>query len=349
MKGPDPLVIVVGAGGVGKTTLAASLALDSARAGNRVMVMTFDPSHRLKHALGILETGTGEEIEIPVEGPGELTVSLLDARRTFDRLVENYAPDEASRRRILTNRFYDHLSGSLAGVLEYMASERLWEVHQSGRFDRIILDTPPAQQAVDFLQAPERITAFLDSGGVKIALKQWFDASGHLRGTSKLGFIGRNVEAFFDHMIGLDLLRDMSEFFQAFAPLFDGFKQRAGEVRQLLRAPGTSFMMVSAPGPHRVADTLHFVRRLTEAGHRVGSVIVNRIHTFSRKGDSRAPAVGGMALLEWIARKEAEGTTMLRNLLGQDYPVIEIPLRRDEPTHIEALAELGSLIAETLP
>ncbi len=343
-----PLQIVVGAGGVGKTTLAAAMALKHARAGERTMVMTFDPSLRLKDALGISEAEASEEVEVPVEGEGSLLVSLLDARRTFDRLVRNYAPNEEARERILSNRFYDHLSGALAGVLEYMASERLFEVSRSGRFDRIILDTPPAQQAIDFLKAPERITGFLDSGGVRIALKPWFDAKGRLRGTAKLGFLGRNVEAFFDHMIGLDLLRDMAEFFQAFAPLFDGFKQRAFEVQRLLRAPDTLFSMVSAPGPHRVADTLHFARRLEEAGHRLGPVIVNRVHPLP---EGPVKATGGtregVALLQWLAQREAEGIEALEDLLAGHHPVIRIPLLPEEPTNLDSLASLGEMISES--
>lgn len=344
----SPLLIVVGAGGVGKTTLAAALALEKARAGAKTMVMTFDPSLRLKDALNISDEEIAEEVEIEIEGPGELCVSLLDAKRTFDRLVRTYAPDEDARKRILSNRFYDHLSGSLAGVLEYMASERLYEVAKSGRFETIILDTPPAQQAMDFLQAPERITGFLDSGGVRIALKPWFNAEGRLRATAKLGFLGRNVESFFDHMIGLDLLRDMAEFFQAFAPLFDGFKQRAFEVQRLLRKPETVFAMVSAPGPHRVADTLFFARRLEEAGHHLGAVIVNRVHPLPKTGGADSGPGSGIALLQWLARREAEGIASLRDLLGMQHPVLEIPLLPDEPTNLEALSRLGELMAAKL-
>ncbi len=231
----QPLIIVVGAGGVGKTTLAAALALEKARSGDDTLVMTFDPSLRLKDTLGIGEQKDDDEVEVNAGTSGRLTASLLDARRTFDRLIKSYAPDEATRRRILGNRFYDHLGGSLAGMMEYMASERLFEVANSGRFDTIVLDTPPTRQALDFLQAPERIVGFLDTGGPKMAAKAWFDDNGKLRATKKLGILGRNVEAFFDRMVGLELLRDMAEFFQAFAPFFDGFRERALEVQKLLR------------------------------------------------------------------------------------------------------------------
>ncbi|MCD4748085.1 MAG: PhoH family protein [Thermoanaerobaculales bacterium] len=341
-----PLVIVVGAGGVGKTTLAAALALNQAQHGDDTLVMTFDPSLRLKDTLGIHEGEESDEVKVADYDDGSLTASLLDARRTFDRLIDRYAPDEEARRRILTNRFYDHLSGSLAGVLEYMASERLFEISQSGRFGRIVLDTPPTRQALDFLGAPERIVGFLESGALRIALKPWFDARGRFRATAKFGIIGRNVESFFDRMVGLELLRDMAEFFQAFAPLFDGFRERALEVQELLRSSDTLFMLVSAPGPQRVADTLFFARRLKEAGYNLGPVVVNRLHPHLGN-DSKAglPTVGsdqdGRRLLQWLAHRDAQGAAHLRDLLGKSHPVVELELRPDEPTDVQALAQLG--------
>ena len=256
-----PLIIVVGSGGVGKTTLAAAMGLRAAQRGDDALVMTFDPSLRLKDALGVGDEALDAETEVAAGGEGRLWASLLDARRTFDRLIDRYAPDEAARQRILTNRFYDRLSGNLAGVLEYMASERLFEVAASGAYSTIILDTPPTRQALDFLGAPQRIVSFLDSGALRIALKPWFGADGRLKVTSRLGILGRNVEGFFDRMVGLELLRDMAEFFQAFAPLFDGFRERALEVEERLRAPDTLFVLVSGPGSGRVADTLFFARR----------------------------------------------------------------------------------------
>jgi anion-transporting ArsA/GET3 family ATPase len=341
-----PLTIVVGSGGVGKTTLAAAMAADEAIRGQDTLVMTFDPSLRLKDALGVSADPEASELRVPFDATGELWASLLDARRTFDTLIDRYAPDDAARQRILTNRFYDHLSGSLAGVLEYMASERLFEVADYGRYDRVILDTPPTRQALDFLGAPERIVAFLESGALRIALKPWFDADGSFKATAKLGVIGRNVESFFDRMVGMELLRDMAEFFQAFAPLYDGFRARALDVQKLLRSDRTRFALVSGPGEQRVADTLFFARKLTEEGYRLGPVIVNRVHPRIDDPPEVATFDDGRALLGWLGERDREGVERLRELLGGSHPLIVIPLRPDEPTDLDALVELGAAIRE---
>jgi anion-transporting ArsA/GET3 family ATPase len=341
-----PLTVVVGSGGVGKTTLAAAMAADRAHRGRDTLVMTFDPSLRLKDALGVERGAEADEVRVALDAGGELWASLLDARRTFDRLVDRYAPDRASRERILANRFYDHLSGSLAGVLEYMASERLFEVASSGRFDRVVLDTPPTRQALDFLGAPERIVSFLESGALRIALKPWFDADGHLRAASKLGVLGRNVEGFLDRMVGMELLRDMAEFFQAFAPLFDGFRDRALEVQKLLLSDRTEFVLVSGPGAQRVADTLFFARRLTEAGHRLGTIVVNRVHPRVDDAPAVASPDDGRGLLAWLGERDHEGVAQLRELLGASHPLVVVPLLPDEPTDLEALTRLGAALRE---
>ena len=162
---------------------------------------------------------------------------LLDARTTFDRLIRRYAPDAAAAERIFTNRFYRDLAGNLAGILEYMAVERLFEVAAEGEYDRIILDTPPTRQALDFLEAPDRIVGFLDSGAVRIALKPWWEAGRRAQATCRCAWRPRGWKGIADRLIGIRLLRDMVEFFRAFAPLYGGFRERAGEVRKPAAAP----------------------------------------------------------------------------------------------------------------
>ena len=215
-----------------------------------------------------------------------LFASLLDARTTFDRLV-GATRRRGAAERIFRSRLYSHLSGTLAGVLEYMAVERLFEVASRSRYSRVVLDTPPTRQAIDFLDAPSRIVGFLDSGALRIALKPWFDEEGHLRSAETLGPLGRGVEAFFDRMVGLGLLRDMAEFFQAFGPLYDGFRQRATDVDALLRSARTGFVLVTRPEEERVPETLFFARRLEEAGYHVDAVLVNMVHPLDARGRAR--------------------------------------------------------------
>jgi arsenite-transporting ATPase len=330
------LVVLVGAGGVGKTTVAAALGLESAREGSDTLVMTFDPSMRLKDTLGVGEAARDREVRVAVDTPGRLDASLLDARKTFDRLVVRYAPDEEAAQRILENGFYKNLAGSLGGILEYMAVERLYEVAREHRYERVVLDTPPARQALDFLEAPDRIIDFLESGALRIALKPWFDERGHLRATSRLGPVGRGVEGFLDRIVGLDLLREMAEFFQAFGPLFTGFRKRAGQVQELLRARETSFVLVAGPGEERVSDTMFFARRLREAGYCLGPIVVNRQHP-------RLQGLGdGAKLLRWLGNRDHRGLETLKSLVPKGHPIIPIPLLPEEPTTLPALERIAS-------
>ncbi len=341
------LLVVVGPGGVGKTTLSAALALGAARSGDDTLVMTFDPSRRLKDALGVGEEAAGRPVRVESGTPGRLDASLLDARATFDRLITRYAPDEDAAQRILKNRFYHHLAGGLAGILEYMAVERLFEVAAEARYRRVILDTPPTRQALEFLGAPERIVSFLDSGALKIALVPWFDESGRLR-TRAGQLVGRGIGALLDRLIGLALLRDIAEFFQAFGPLYAGFKERAQSVQQLLRSERTRFALVTGPGAERVADALYFARRLDEAGCRLGAVIVNQVHPqagMPQRGTAEAPA--GLRLLADLAERDRRGVAELASLMPSQ-PIVSLPLSAEPPTGLDALEALGRDLAHAL-
>ncbi|HEX5761368.1 MAG TPA: ArsA-related P-loop ATPase [Thermoanaerobaculia bacterium] len=347
-----PLTVVVGAGGVGKTTLAAALGVAAARAGRDALVVTFDPSHRLKDALGVADGAAEGEAEVPLGAPGRLAASLLDPRRTFDRLVERYAPDAEARRRILDNRFYRHLAGSLGGILEYMAVERLYELAAEGRYAQVVLDTPPTRQALDFLEAPARIVAFLDSGVLRVALRRWFDAAGRLRGAGSLGPFARHAERLLDEVVGLDLLRDMNEFFQAFAPLYEGFRERAAAVQELLRSPRTRFLLVAGAGEDRIPDTLFFARRLEQAGYHLAGIVVNRVHPWAPDepgvtAAADAPA-GGRELLRWLGRRDRRGLAELAQLLPREQPLVDLPLLPEEPGDLEALAAVADLLGARL-
>lgn len=343
-----PLLIVVGSGGVGKTTLAAALGLTSAAEGTDTLVMTFDPSHRLKDALGVGEEAVDREVPVELDAPGRLDVSLLNARRTFDGLVRRYAPSEAAAERIFQNRFYSHLAGNLAGILEYMAVERLFEVSRSGRYQRIILDTPPTRQALDFLGAPDRMVEFLESGPVRVAQRQWFDASGRLA-VKPLKVLGKSLESWLDRLVGLDLLREMAEFFQAFGPLYEGFRTRADDVGKLLRTPDTHFLLVAGPGSDRIPDALFFARRLREGGHHLGPIVVNQMHPIL---SAQVPPAGelseGLGLLAWLGDRDHRGFVELQSLLTARETVVGLPLLPTPPTDLAALDALGRLLLENL-
>ena len=345
-----PLVVVVGGGGVGKTTLAAALGLRSAEEGTDTLVMTFDPSMRLKDTLGVGDRARDREVAVASETPGRLDASLLDAGATFNRLVSRYSADPAAAERILSNRYYHHLSGGLSGILEYMAVERLFEVSAAGRYGRVVLDTPPTREALDFLEAPDRIVDFLDSGVLKVALKDWFDADGHLKPTRRFGALGRRFERFLDELVGLELLRDMAEFFQAFGPLFEGFRSRADKVRDLLKSPDTLFVLVTGPAEEEIPDLLFFARRLAESGHRVGPIVVNRVHP--RFADTPSPAAidrsSGVELLAWMGERDHRGLDSLRGLLKPDQPLAALPLLSRAPTDLAGLSSLAERLIREL-
>jgi anion-transporting ArsA/GET3 family ATPase len=343
------LVVVVGAGGVGKTTLAASLGLMSARYGRNTLVMAFDPSARLKDTLGVGEQARDCEVPVRAGTEGTLAASLLDAKLTFDRLVRRYAPDEAATSRILSNRFYGHLAGNLAGILEYMAVERLFEVAGEGRYDRVILDTPPTRQALDFLGAPSRIVGFLDSGALRLALRPWFDDEGRLKPTAHLGMLGRSVEGFLDRMVGIDLLREMAEFFQAFSPLFQGFRERAESVQALLKSPDTTFVLVTGPGEERVPETLFFARHLVEGGYHLGPLIINMVHPRTSAELLVRPDLGdGARLLSWLGERDHRGVAAFRRLILGGQTLVDVPLLAQEPTDLPSLEALGRIVAQKI-
>jgi anion-transporting ArsA/GET3 family ATPase len=339
-----PLLVVVGAGGVGKTTLAAALGASAAQAGQRTLVMTFDPSHRLKDALGVGKKAGDRPVAVPIgEKGGSLEVALLDARKTFDRLVTRYAPDRDAADRIFQNRFYRGLAGSLAGILEYMAVERLFEVAAEGGYDRVVLDTPPTRQALDFLQAPERIVRFLDSGAARLARSGWLAPRRGLAGLPAR-LATRGAGAVLDRVVGDRLLRDLLEFFQAFAPLFDGFRERALEVQQLLRAEGTAFLLVVGSGEARIPDAMYFARQLRQAGHHLTLALVNQVHPVFNV--PAPPGSGDLArdirLFVRLGERDRDGVKRLGALLAPEVPLLAVPLQPVPPTDLAALQGLGA-------
>jgi anion-transporting ArsA/GET3 family ATPase len=272
------VIVCAGSGGVGKTTTAAAIAAALAARGQRTIVLTIDPARRLADALGLPELGNEEHRVDPerlreagLAGDGELWAMTLDAKRTFDELIADTAPDPETRDAVLANPIYRQLSNAVAGSQEYMAMEKLYELHESGRYDVLVLDTPPTRNALDFLDAPGRLARFVDSRSLQV-----FRASGR----AGLGLVGRGVASMLsvlEKATGADLLRDLAEFFNAFGDMADGFRDRARHVEALLRDDATTFLLVTSPAAAAIADASHFHAKLAESGMPFGALIVNRV------------------------------------------------------------------------
>jgi anion-transporting ArsA/GET3 family ATPase len=273
------ICICAGSGGVGKTTTSAALAAGLAARGKRVAVLTIDPAKRLADSLGLDELVNEPRRVDPrlferagVEMRGELWAMMLDAKATFDDVVRRHAPDAETRDRILENRIYRQISNALAGSQEYMAMEKLFEIHQEGRYDFLVLDTPPSRNALDFLDAPKRLTQFIEGRSLAVFMKPTGFATRVVgKGSSMMFGVLKRV-------VGIDLLADIGEFLQAFSGMVDGFRERAKRVSELLADPATCFMVVCGPQGEPISEAVYFHRKLVEAKLPVGGVIVNKVH-----------------------------------------------------------------------
>jgi anion-transporting ArsA/GET3 family ATPase len=248
--------------------------------GKKVAVLTIDPAKRLADSLGLPELGNTERQVDPalferhgidVRG-GELWAMMLDAKATFDEVVSKHAPDAETRDRILANRIYRELSNALAGSQEYMAMERLFELHQEDRYDLLVLDTPPSRNALDFLDAPRRLMQFIEGRSLQMFLRPTgLGMRVFGRGTSMMFAVLKRIT-------GMDLLEDISEFFQAFSGMVGGFQERAKRVNELLADERTSFLVVCAPQGEPITEAVYFHRKLVEAKLPFGGVVVNKVH-----------------------------------------------------------------------
>ena len=294
-------VICVGAGGVGKTTTSAALALGLARAGRRWRSCTIDPAKRLASALGLEELlGRAARIEpamLAAQGvavEGELWAMMLDAKRTFDEIIARLAPDERAREEILANPVYRELSTAVAGSHELSAIAKLYELYEEHDFDVIVLDTPPSRNALDFLNAPDapaRLPGRPRAAGVPRPGRA--DARACSGGAPALVF------AIFARVTGVDMLGELSTFFRSLSGVIDGFGERTRGVAELLRAPETTFLIVTSPEPEPAREAVFLADELAAAGMAGGELIVNRVHSDGLAGRSvnevselLAPALG---------------------------------------------------------
>ncbi len=364
------VVLCVGSGGVGKTTVAAALGLAAAERGKRVLCLTIDPARRLANSLG-LDSMTHEPKAVDLEPfrrpgrptEGSLSVMMLDTKRTFDELVVRHASSPEARDRILNNRLYQYVSTSLAGTQEYMAMEKLLSVKQDSNFDLIVLDTPPTSNALDFLDAPERLINALDSKAMR-----WFIQAFESSRRFSLNLVAKSVAVVLrgiGKLTGGGFLEQMAEFIADLNDLFGGFRERAREVSSAFRGDEFAYVIVTTPSPAALREAVFFAERLEEQGMRQDALVVNRVHRAPRSIPTTAEiqaalvahdldlgADGPNRLLECLTQEQRHAD-LDRDHMAVLAPMLtngHVPLRVDVPALPSDVHDIGTLggIAELL-
>lgn len=359
------IIVCCGSGGVGKTTTSAALALRAAERGRKVVVLTIDPARRLAQAMGIEQL---DNTPRPVAGVrpkrgrsgGSLDAMMLDMKRTFDEVVESQASPEKARQ-ILDNPFYVALSSSFAGTQEYMAMEKLGQLHRQaqadGTYDLIVVDTPPSRSALDFLDAPERLSSFLDGRFIRLLLAP-------AKGPARLMTAGLSVVTnALTKVLGAQVLRDMQTFVAAFDTLFGGFRQRADQTFALLQADGTAFVVVAAPEPDALREAAYFVDRLTDDAMPLAGLVVNRVTPDTRTTLSaeeaiaaadRLAAADAASLSAGLLRLHADRVRIiererhLRERFAASHPAVPtavVPALAGDVHDLEGLRTIGERLA----
>ena len=351
------ICIVAGSGGVGKTTASAALALGLAASGRRVAVVTIDPARRLADSLGLEELGNEPRLVDPallaghgIEMRGELWAMMLDPKATFDALIAKLAPDAATREDVLGNRIYAQLSSAIAGSQEFSAVAKLYELDRDGGYDAIVLDTPPSRNALDFLDAPDRLTDFFEGRALKLFLVPT-GIAGRLLGAGSSVVFG-----ILKKLTGVNLLDDMSVLLRSMGALIDGFRERASAVKALLSDPATTFLIVTSPEREPVAEAIFFRQKLREARMPFGGLIVNRAAVLSEAektdpvairaqlreplGDALAAKVAAAAEdLQVLAARHEDAISRLQTELDEPDPIV-VPRLDGEVQDIDGLLVL---------
>ncbi|HEX6932603.1 MAG TPA: ArsA family ATPase [Streptosporangiaceae bacterium] len=371
------IIVCCGSGGVGKTTIAAAVGLRAAERGRHVVVLTVDPARRLAQSMGLTSL---DNTPRPVTGvrkraaaragasgdaheAGSLHAMMLDMKRTFDEIVESHAdPDRAAQ--ILANPFYQSLSSSFAGTQEYMAMEKLGQLRRADEWDLIVVDTPPSRSALDFLDAPQRLGRFLDGRLLRLLV-----APAKLGGRTGLRIINAGfgmVTGVITKIIGSQLLRDVQTFVSAMDTMFGGFRERAEYTYRLLRAPGTSFLVIASPEPDALREASYFVERLERDEMPLAGLILNRVHRSpaARLSAARSlaaaetlqgldrdePTALGMAALRLHAERmrQAESERRLARRFTAAHPLVpvaQVPAQPDDVHDLNGLRVIGSAFA----
>ena len=359
------VVVCCGSGGVGKTTTAAALAVRAAERGRQTVVLTIDPARRLAEALGLNTLSNEPKLVADVAGPvdsgagGQLHAMMLDMRRTFDEMVYTHStPDRAEK--ILANPFYQTISSSFSGTQEYMAMEKLGQLAATGQWDLIVVDTPPSRSALDFLDAPQRMSSFLDGRMIRLLSAPARAGGRGLRRIVGVGFtlFARAVGT----IVGGQMLADASAFVQAFDTMFGGFRERAEQTFRLLRSPGTAFVVVAAPEPDALREAAYFVDRLATEQMPLAGLILNRTHpvladlsaTQARElaermeeadGASRSPLAASVLRLhaDRVERTRREQRLLARFTRAHpSVAVVSVPAVAGDITDLAGLREIGS-------
>ncbi|MGF7123094.1 ArsA family ATPase [Rhodococcus sp. TAF43] len=354
------IVVCCGAGGVGKTTTAASMALRAAEQGRRVAVLTIDPARRLAQALGVQDLDNEPQlVELAPGSTGELHAMMLNMRRTFDEMVlEHSAPDKAQQ--ILANPFYQTVATSFSGTQEYMAMEKLGQLAADDRWDLVIVDTPPSRNALDFLDAPQRLGAFLDGRMIRL-----LTAPGRGIGRLVTGAMGLALKGV-STVVGSQMLSDASAFVQSLDSMFGGFRERASRTYQLLRQEGTQFVVIAAAEPDALREAAFFVDRLSGDDMPLAGLVLNRTHptlcslpadhalTGADLLDESEPVEPADELTSAVLRVHAHRAVTAKReirLLGRftaahpRVPIIGVPSLPFEVSDLEALRAVGDQLA----
>ncbi|HMD45571.1 MAG TPA: ArsA-related P-loop ATPase, partial [Acidimicrobiales bacterium] len=331
---------------VGKTTVSATFALQAARAGRRACVVTVDPARRLADSLGV-ESLPNTPTKVEGDWPGELHALMLDTKGTFDELVQRYAKTPEQAESIQANRLYRNLAGALSGTQEYMAMEKLYELTEDGSYDLVVVDTPPTRNALDLLDAPRRLTHFLENRLFRALL---VPTRAYLRAVS---IAAQALLKTIAKVAGAEIVEDAVAFFRAFEGMEEGFRTRAATVRELLAEPSTAYVVVTSPRPDAVEEAAFFAGRLAETGVHPDALVVNRVHpTFladdaalpdGPPGSDLAALVENLAQLEALADREEAAYAELVGRVAPA-PVGRVPLLGSD---VHDLAGLG-LVADNL-
>jgi anion-transporting ArsA/GET3 family ATPase len=364
------VIVCCGSGGVGKTTTAAAIGLRAAERGRHVVVLTVDPARRLAQSMGLSRLdNTPRPVPFPERGDatataqanGSLHAMMLDMKRTFDEIVEAHAdPDRAAQ--ILANPFYQSLSSGFSGTQEYMAMEKLGQLRRAEEWDLIVVDTPPSRSALDFLDAPQRLGRFLDGRLIRLLV-----VPAKVGGRAYLKVLNASfgmVTGVLTKVLGAQVLKDVQTFVSALDTMFGGFRERADYTYQLLRAPGTAFLVIAAPEPDALREASYFVERLAQEGMPLAGLVLNRVHCSPAARLSAARSLAAAEMLQTADGTDADSHALTiaalrlhaermqqsaaEHRVAEHFtaahphvPVIEVPAQPDDVHDLAGLAAIG--------